>query len=176
MFARSVIEEKNELIDQKDSTIRELASKLRGAEGHLNELQAALTEMKHEEELVRSDEHQRVLARVLADVVLEVSAVESLAPGSDRSLGDRIIDMLRRRYGMQLIDDVPEYIDPRLHQVVDVDHSDGRKGAIEILSPGYRMGEVVLRPALVRVTLGVRSAAKASGCTLSTGMQEGDAE
>lgn len=158
MFARSVIDEKNELIDQKDTVIRELASKLHGAERHLDELQAALMETRREESLIRSEEREKVLVRIVSDVVREVATVEPLAREGDGSLAARLVDLLQSSYGLSLIDEAPEFIDPSLHQVVDVDNSESNRGEIEILFPGYRLGDTVLRPALVRVALALRSA------------------
>ena len=153
MFAKAVLEEKNELIDQKDATIRDLTSRLRGAEHHADELRAALAEMRHSDDQLRADERLNVLTTVISDIVGVAASWEDIHGRSLAGLATRIFELLEERYGLEPIDEDVETIDPELHQVVEVEHSDSKRNAVEILARGYRLGEIVIRPALVKVAL-----------------------
>jgi len=65
-----------------------------------------------------------------------------------RQLGE----MLRKR-GLVAVETVGQDFDPHVHQAVDYDESPGaREGeVIGELRKGYRLGDRLLRPALVRV-------------------------
>ena len=174
MFAKAVLEEKNEIIDQKDSTIRELASRLRGAEHHADELHAALSEMRYSEDQVRVDERQSVLSAVISDIVGVTASWQDLHGHGSTGLAARIFELLEERYGLQVIDEEIEVIDPELHRVIEVEHSDNERGGVETLARGYRLGETVIRPAFVKVSL--HATRGAASKPVETGSSRGDRE
>ncbi len=55
--------------------------------------------------------------------------------------------------GVKVIDADGEHFDPTLHEAISHDESDDHEegDVIEVVQPGYRLGERVLRPAMVRV-------------------------
>ena len=55
--------------------------------------------------------------------------------------------------GVKVIDAEGEHFDPTLHEAISHDESDDHEegDVIEVVQPGYRLGERVLRPAMVRV-------------------------
>lgn len=155
MFARAVIEEKNELIDRRDHEIRGLATELRRARDEVEELRSAvqaLTSGRESDgvETGRQDE-------VIADVVRLVADWSDLYGAAPNELATRVLALLEEKHGLEAIVEVPDTIDPELHQVVSVDHTASGKAGIEVLAPGYALGDRVIRPALVKVVLGLRS-------------------
>lgn len=55
--------------------------------------------------------------------------------------------------GVKVINAEGEHFDPTLHEAISHDESEDHKegDVIEVVQPGYRLGERVLRPAMVRV-------------------------
>ncbi|MFV2044710.1 MAG: nucleotide exchange factor GrpE [Anaerolineales bacterium] len=55
--------------------------------------------------------------------------------------------------GIEIIDADGEHFDPTLHEAISHDESEDHEEGevIEVVQPGYRMGDRVLRPAMVRV-------------------------
>lgn len=55
--------------------------------------------------------------------------------------------------GVEVIDAEGEHFDPTLHEAISHDESEDHEegDVIEVVQPGYRLGERVLRPAMVRV-------------------------
>lgn len=55
--------------------------------------------------------------------------------------------------GVEIIDAEGEHFDPALHEAISHDESEDHEEGevIEVVQPGYRMGDRVLRPAMVRV-------------------------
>lgn len=157
MFARAVIEEKNELIDRKDAIIRELVSELRNAESEVKELRDTICEAERNRDTERSAAKQEAFNQLISELVRITADWDNLHRERSSRLSSRIYSLFQDEYGLRLIDEPPESIDPELHQVVEVDHSTSGEASIEILSSGYRIGATVIRPALVKVVLGVRS-------------------
>ena len=55
--------------------------------------------------------------------------------------------------GVKVIDAEGEHFDPTLHEAISHDESEDHEegDVIEVVQPGYRLGERVIRPAMVRV-------------------------
>jgi molecular chaperone GrpE len=111
----------------------------------------------------RRETSERVTASVLEEVLPVVDdferALRADAGTSAETLrtGVEIIykqfqDMLARR-GVTAIDAVGERFDPHVHQAVAYDESPGHRDGevVEELRRGYRLGDRLLRPAMVRV-------------------------
>jgi len=64
----------------------------------------------------------------------------------------QLVDLLSRR-GVTAIDALGEDFDPHVHQAVTSEPADGRRDGeiVEELRRGYRLGERLLRPAMVKV-------------------------
>jgi len=55
-------------------------------------------------------------------------------------------------HGIVIVDSVDEDFNPMVHQAVAMVEGEGSSGKVaEIVRPGYKMGDFVLRPALVKV-------------------------
>ncbi len=56
-------------------------------------------------------------------------------------------------YGIDLISAVDQTFDPTLHEAVAKTKKEGTRGGrvVEVLQPGYKMGNIVIRPAKVKV-------------------------
>jgi len=72
---------------------------------------------------------------------------------SGTSLIMRKFDKLLEEHSVEIIDPVGEEFDPRIHEAIGMDDSDEvESGHVTVtLQKGYKSGERVLRPALVRV-------------------------
>jgi molecular chaperone GrpE len=55
------------------------------------------------------------------------------------------------RYGVAPVGEVGEPFDPARHEAVATDESGGQTSVVEVYQTGYRQGETVLRPAMVKV-------------------------
>lgn len=156
MLAKTVIEEKNEMLDQKDCLIRELSTRLQALERQTEELRTVLSRANRKEEVMRAEERAGTTNAIISDVVRIAASYEDLHGSSSTGLASRIYSLFEEKYHLRVIADPPQSVDPQLHHVVEVDHTGAPEGSIEILSNGYRLGETVIRPALVKVILGVR--------------------
>lgn len=157
MLAKSVIEEKNETLDQKDQTIRELATRARNLEIDNDELRLALSRSTRQAEMLRAEERGKALSTVISDIVRIAADYEDVHGSSSTGLASRLFGLLQEKYDLRVIAEPPKSVNPHLHHVVEVDHSGAMDGSIEVLSNGYRLGETVIRPALVKVVLGVQA-------------------
>jgi molecular chaperone GrpE (heat shock protein) len=70
---------------------------------------------------------------------------------AEPALACRLLAMLREKHGLEVIDRVQGRIDPRLHRVLEVERD--KEPGTEVLARGYRLGDRVLRPAFVKVSL-----------------------
>ena len=146
MLAKTVLEEKNELLARQERTIRKLQETVRHLEEDLKALQA---------ERARWREGGRQEGR--AQVVAEVArlAAEHLGRERDRfGLASRLIRHFAERYGLELIDQAAGTVDPELHQVVEVVDEPRQKSSVQILARGFRLGGKTVQPALVKVIRG----------------------
>lgn len=157
MLAKTMIEEKNEMLDQKDDAIRTLSSQLQALRKESEELRQALQRSSRRETIARTEERSNAVTTLVTEVVRIAAGYEDVHGSSSTGLASKIYTLLEERYDLRVIADTPRLVDPTLHHVVEVDRSRGTEGSIEILSNGYRLGETVIRPALVKVVLGVSS-------------------
>lgn len=156
MLAKSVIEDKNELIDRKDAKIRELQTRLQATEKDNEELQLALSRVMRRDEMLKAEERADVLNDVISEVVRVAASYEDLHGSSSSGLAAKIFALFEDKYDLRVIEAPAHSVDPALHHVVEVDHAGDQNGSIEILANGYRLGENVIRPALVKVILGLQ--------------------
>ena len=156
MLAKTVLEEKNELLDQKDQRIRELRSRQKQIETELEELKGEVERLDGERTAITAKAEQEGMRRVIAEVVQLASEYEAGSQALDRSLSSRLIRLFRERYKLEVIAGTPERIDPDCHQVIEVLEGTVVEGKSEItvLARGYRLGGKTIKPALVRVIRG----------------------
>jgi molecular chaperone GrpE (heat shock protein) len=145
MLAKTVLEEKNELLERQERTIRELKDTLL-------RLQEDLQALRAERAAWRESGRQEGSLEVVAEAAR--LAGEHLGREEDRwGLASRLMRHFEERYGLQVIDQAAS-LDPELHQVVEVVESPGQDSSVQILAPGFRLGGRTIQPALVRVLRG----------------------
>jgi molecular chaperone GrpE (heat shock protein) len=147
MLAKTVLEEKNEELEAKDRRLRELTSRLRDLTEDVEQLQAELEASAHNLAEARRGAFQEGADRVIEEVVGVLADWGPEAP----KLTEHLLAVLRERHGLELIEEVPGRLDPRLHRVLEVSRLP--QAGTQVLTKGFRLGGRVLRPALVRVGL-----------------------
>jgi len=113
--------------DQEDARLRIAADTLSNYLGVIDDLERALKERPEDGEAAAWAEGIELIHRKMYGV-LETEGVE-------------------------VIDAEGEHFDPTLHEAISHDESEDHEegDVIEVVQPGYRLGERVLRPAMVRV-------------------------
>ena len=157
MLAKTVIEEKNELLDRKDRTIRELETRLKQLQAEVSEARQDLERCWTEMETIREQALKQGRWEAISEVVLLAADYEHTGERSVvcASLASRLIRLFREKYGLQVIDTASEKVDPGLHRVIEVVHrSDMGEPGLQVLAKGYRVDGKVIRPALVKVIEG----------------------
>lgn len=71
--------------------------------------------------------------------------------GSGVTAIERKLVGILERYGVVVIGKAGEPFDPALHEAVATDESGGQEAVVEVYQTGYRQGDNVLRPAMVKV-------------------------
>lgn len=159
MLAKTALEEKYELINEKDRTIKELLQKSRNIEERLKEVEELLSEAELQNQKSENLAFERGVEAVIKDLLSIITQYERI----NNQLSDdaeeieplnRILRSLETRYGLERIDGQPEKIDPEIHRVIDVIHDDVDKEQIILLSSGYRLNGKVLLPVKLRVITG----------------------
>ena len=150
MLVKTVLEEKNELLDQKDRIIQELRNRQRQLETEL-ELKDELDQTTLREEAL-----QEGIRLVVAEVVALASQYETGGQVLDKSLASRLIQLFQDRYDLEVIAGAPTRIDPECHRVIEVVPAPEaeRCSSIRVLSRGFRIAGKTIKPALVKVIKG----------------------
>jgi molecular chaperone GrpE (heat shock protein) len=151
MLAKTVLEEKNELLDQKESIIRELRTEVRTAESELERLRREVEKCYSQSSSIRQSALQEGFSQVITGVVHLLA--DYLVEDTDTSmnLAIRLLRLFEEKYGLEVIEESPERVDPRIHQVVAVEYDPGAKLSIQVLARGFRLGGKTIVPALVKV-------------------------
>ncbi len=75
----------------------------------------------------------------------------ALHDNSWKMLWEKLVSVLNQ-HGIEIIDKVDVAFNPMEHQVVAVEDGKGSSGKVAVVvRPGYKMGDFLLRPALVKV-------------------------
>jgi molecular chaperone GrpE (heat shock protein) len=154
MIAKTVIEEKNELLDRKDRTIRELETRLQQLQTGALASQQELERCWADTEAAREEALKKGRMEAIGEVVGLAADYEydGHRSGTCLNLASRLIQMFREKYGLQVIDTVSENVDPGLHRVIEVVHSSAEnEPGLKVLAKGYHVNGKVIRPALIKV-------------------------
>ncbi len=156
MFARTALEEKHELIDNKDRIIRELMQKNRDIEADLKEVKAVLSDMEEMEKSNEENSYNRGIEAVIGDILHILVRYEAVCNTKSKSnemkmLIEGIFNLLEKQYGLEIMDGAPAEIDPEIHQVIEVIAGKGKGRKIIQLSKGYRIGKKILSPMKLKV-------------------------
>ncbi len=137
------------------------------AQEYLEGWQRARAEFANYKKRVARDQEDARL-RIAADTLskylgviddLERALKERPEDGEAAAWAEGIELIYRKTYGVletegvEVIDADGEHFDPTLHEAISHDESEDHEEGdiIEVVQPGYRLGERVLRPAIVRV-------------------------
>ncbi len=137
------------------------------AQEYLEGWQRARAEFANYKKRVTRDQED-VRLRIAADTLskylgviddLERALKERPEDGEAAAWAEGIELIYRKTYGVletegvEVIDAEGEHFDPNMHEAISHDESDDHEEGdiIEVVQPGYRLGERVLRPAMVRV-------------------------
>ena len=145
------LEEREERIDELESRLKRTQADFQNYKKRAKKRQAQMEERATEELVERLLDVRDNLNRALQE---ESDDVESLREGVKMTLAefDRVLDAENVR---EIAPDEGSDVDPQRHEVMMRVESDRPEGAIdEVYTPGYEMGERVLRPAQVTVSDG----------------------
>lgn len=154
MLAKTMLEEKNELLDLKDRTIRELQTRYKQLRSELAETRQEHEDFARETEAIRDTAYDEGRREAISEVVRLAADYERTAasPESGIHLFSRLIRLFREKYGLEVIEAAPERIDPEVHRVIEVVREpESGVSRLQVLAKGYRVDGKLVRPALVKV-------------------------
>ena len=157
MLAKTMLEEKNELLDQKDRMIRELQTQCNQLQSEMAETRRELEDLAQETEMIRAKAVSEGRREAISEVVRLATDYERTTsnPESGVHLFSRLIRLFREKYGLEVIEAVPDGIDPSVHRVIEVVREPQCEvSRLQVLAKGYRVDGKLVRPALVRVVEG----------------------
>jgi molecular chaperone GrpE len=104
--------------------------------------------------LTVADNLTRAIAAVPAEARANDPALATLIEGVE--VTERGLEQTLKKFGVRAIDAKGQKFDPTFHQAMyEVANSDAAAGTVvEVIQPGYSIGERVLRPALVAISKG----------------------
>jgi len=149
----------------------EVASAVSDAEAEVMELKAALAERTSDLQRLQAEyvnykrrvDRDRDLARkvtiegVLKDFLSVLDDVRSAREHEELNGGFKAvaeeIERVTSKYGLETFGEAGEPFNPHIHEALLHAHAEGIDGptCVEILQPGYRIGDRILRPARVAV-------------------------
>jgi molecular chaperone GrpE (heat shock protein) len=154
MLAKSVLEDKSELLDQQEELIRRLLSHNKRLEAELEELRLELG--RRNGELERSLERaRREGIRDVVEAVVRLAAdYEGQQIWADGRLATRLVRLFQERYALEVLSSTAGGIDPQIHRVVIAEQDAEGSSSVQVLRNGFRLEGKVISPALVKVVKG----------------------
>ena len=154
MLAKSVMEEKSELLEQKEEVIRQLRHRQRQLDAELGETRRELELCTRELESSRERARREGIRYVVEQVVCLAADYEVPDTGAGTGLAVRLIGLFQEKYGLEVVESAAEGVDPQIHQVIVAEHDPQGRTSIQVLRKGFRLAGKVIRPALVKVVEG----------------------
>ena len=137
--------------------VTELKAALAERTGDLQRLQAEYVNYKRRVDRDRDVSRKISIENVLKDFLSVLDDVRSAREhgeltGGFKAVGDEV-ERVTTKYGLETFGAKGDVFDPHIHEALLHSHVDGIDGptCVEILQPGYRIGDRVLRPARVAV-------------------------
>lgn len=155
--------ERDDLKDKLLRTLAEMENLRRRTEREIADAKAYAVTSFARDMLGSSDNLRRALESLPADAMKTAdAAVKALHEGVE--LTERELLKTLERHGVRRIDPLAEKFDPNLHQAMfEAPDATIAKGLVsKVVQIGYKIGERVLRPALVGVSKGGAKAAPVS--------------
>jgi molecular chaperone GrpE len=145
----AVTAERDRYFDQLQRTAAEYANYRRRTENERAQMRLAANETLLRDIVPVLDDLQRGLSALPPD-----EQDSSLAAGI-RAVEQKFLTALRK-HGVTPIDALGQPFDPSQHEAVEMDPAGGTD-VVAVYAPGYRLGEGILRPAMVKVGTESRS-------------------
>ena len=139
----AIVAERDRYLDQLQRTAAEFANYRRRTENERAQQRLAANEALLREVLPVLDDLQRGLNALPPD-----ESNSKLAEGI-RAVEQKFLTTLRKN-GVTAIDALGMPFDPAVHEAVEMDPAGGNT-VVAVYAPGYRLGEGILRPAMVKV-------------------------
>jgi molecular chaperone GrpE len=141
----------------EDGAVAELTASLAERTSDLQRLQAEYVNYKRRVDRDRDVVRTRTIEAVLKDFLSVLDDVRSAREhgeltGGFKAVADEI-ERVTTKYGLQTYGEAGDAFDPHIHEALLHAHAEGIDGptCVEILQPGYRIGDRILRPARVAV-------------------------
>jgi molecular chaperone GrpE len=141
----------------EDGAVAELTASLAERTADLQRLQAEYVNYKRRVDRDRDVVRTRTIEAVLKDFLSVLDDVRSAREhgeltGGFKAVADEI-ERVTTKYGLQTYGEAGDAFDPHIHEALLHAHAEGIDGptCVEILQPGYRIGDRILRPARVAV-------------------------
>jgi molecular chaperone GrpE len=143
--------------DQRASEVTELKDQLAERTSDLQRLQAEYVNYKRRVDRDRDLSRKVGIEGVLRDLLSVLDDLRSARDhgeltGAFKAVGDEI-ERITGKYGLVAFGEKGDPFDPHIHEALLHAHATGIDGptCVEILQPGYKVGDKVLRPARVAV-------------------------
>jgi molecular chaperone GrpE len=143
--------------EQGESEVSELEAALAERTGDLQRLQAEYVNYKRRVDRDRDVSRKVGIESVLKDLLSVLDDLRSAREhgeltGAFKAVGDEV-ERIAGKYGLVSFGEKGDPFDPHIHEALLHAHAEGIDGptCVEILQPGYKVGDKVLRPARVAV-------------------------
>jgi molecular chaperone GrpE len=143
--------------DQGVSEVTELTATLAERTSDLQRLQAEYVNYKRRVDRDRDTARKVGIESVLKDLLSVLDDLRSAREhgeltGAFKAVGDEV-ERITAKYGLTSFGTKGDPFDPHIHEALLHAHADGIDGptCVEILQPGYQVGDRILRPARVAV-------------------------
>lgn len=155
--------ERNDLKDKLLRTLADMENLRRRTEREVADAKAYAVTSFARDMLGSADNLRRALENVPAEATASDALLKALVEGVE--LTERELIKTLERHGVRKIDPQGEKFDPNLHQAMfEAPDPQIAKGLVsKVVQTGYKIGERVLRPALVGVSSGAPKQAEPSG-------------
>jgi molecular chaperone GrpE len=140
-----------------EAEVRELTDKLAERTSDLQRLQAEYVNYKRRVDRDRDLARKVTIEGVLKDFLSVLDDVRSAREHEELSGGFKAvaeeIERVTSKYGLETFGEAGDPFNPHIHEALLHAHAEGIDGptCVEILQPGYRIGDRILRPARVAV-------------------------
>jgi molecular chaperone GrpE len=109
---------------------------------------------RSQQRLLANEQLLREFVPVLDDLQRGLEAIPAKEQDSRVAQGMRLVEQkllnTLKKHGVTQIDSLGQPFDPAVHEAVEADPAGGDT-VVAVYAPGYRLGEGVLRPAMVKV-------------------------
>jgi molecular chaperone GrpE len=150
-------EDQTPAVKDLEAKVTELTDKLAERTSDLQRLQAEYVNYKRRVDRDRDLARKVTIEGVLKDFLSVLDDVRSAREHDELSGGFKAvaeeIERVTSKYGLETFGEAGDPFNPHIHEALLHAHAEGIDGptCVEILQPGYRIGDRILRPARVAV-------------------------